>query len=195
MSSHFPGSSTSKRPARLPRPARVFVLLALAVVAGACTAQPRIRPVKAGDVNTGAGSVEYVRRQLQGSWTLSEFDAADASGRLHRIKAAATLQYDEFGNMKVIGKLLEPLPGGTQGDTNAELNYEGQIFIDPAKQEFRLQSPGVDANVDPALQQRIGTQQARKYDIQGNVLTITYVRADGMVVAKTLFHRGGTSAP
>ena len=170
-------------------------LAGLIALASACTAAPRIRPVKAGDVDTGTGSVEYVRRQLQGSWTLTEFDAADASGRLHRVKAAATLQYDEFGNMKVIGKLLEPLPGGTQGDANTELNYEGQIFIDPAKQEFRLQSPGIDAGVDPALQQRIGTQQARKYDIQGSVLTITYVRADGAVVAKTLFHRGSGSTP
>jgi len=170
-------------------------LVGLIAFASACTAAPRVRPVKMGDVDTGAGSVEYARRQLQGSWTLTEFDAADASGRLHKIKAAATLQYDEFGNVKVTGKLLEPLPGGSQADVDNQLNYEGQIFIDPDKHEFRLQSPAIDRGVDPALQQRIGTQQTRKYDIQGSVLTITYVRADGAVVAKTLFHRGSASTP
>ena len=54
----------------------------------ACPAGPRASPVKMGPVDTGAGSLESVRRQLQGSWDLVSLEVMAAGGT--PVKVAAT---------------------------------------------------------------------------------------------------------
>ena len=81
--------------------------------------------------DTGPGSVEYVRRQLTGAWTLDRFETADAAGQFHPVKASATLTYDQYGNMNVSGNLLEPMPGQQPEDLQSMLTYSGRIRSTP----------------------------------------------------------------
>ena len=50
--------------------AAFFVTAVALLVLPSCAKTARERPVKMGDVDTGPGSLEAVRRQLEGSWEL-----------------------------------------------------------------------------------------------------------------------------
>ena len=77
----------------------------------ACEAQPRQRPLDVGPVASGPGTIEYERRRLEGTWRLDRFEVLDSAGSPTAVRAQATLTYDEYGNLTVRGKLLEPIPG------------------------------------------------------------------------------------
>ena len=91
------------------------ILLAVAMLAVAaslaCEAQPRQRPLDVGPVASGPGTIEFERRRLAGSWRLDRFEVMDSAGSPRVVRAEAMLTYDEFGNLSVQGKLLEPIPG------------------------------------------------------------------------------------
>ena len=59
--------------AKFPALTRVLLFAALAA-AFACAPAPRQRPVKMGDVGTGAGSLTEARKYLEGRWTLESFE-------------------------------------------------------------------------------------------------------------------------
>jgi len=167
----------------------VATLTTLTLTSFACKSAPSQKPFGGGDVNTGPGSVEFVRRQLMGTWRLQQFETADASGQLHPVRADATLTYDQFGNMKVDGALLEPLPGQPPPPQNlqAVLRYTGRIAIDTDKHELRLL--GQEGQADPSLQSSVGPQLARRYEINNDKLTLTFVDPQGKTTAKAFFQR------
>lgn len=170
---------------RLSALAGVAVLVILTALS--CKSSPSQKNIGLGPVDTGPGSVEYVRRQLTGTWTLQKFEVADAAGQFREIKANATLTYDPYGNVKVSGALLEPLPGQQQQELQPMLSYSGRIVIDTQKHEFRLQ--GQEGQADPSLQPSIGAQMVRRYEITPEILTVTYVDAQGKTTARTIFKR------
>ncbi len=166
----------------------VIGVVSLAVVIGwSCKSAPSQRPLGLGDVDTGPGSVEYVRRQLEGSWTLERFEMVDTAGQAQPVRAQAKLTYDQYGNMTVAGNLLEPLPGQEQA-THGMLAYSGRIVIDTAKHEFRLRAQ--EGVADPALNPSVGAELVRKYEITTNQLTLTFVDAQGKTTARAIFRRG-----
>ena len=114
----------------------LVLVVAVAPLLAACPSAPRVRPVKAGDVNTGPGSLESVRRQLQGTWELVEAVVFDASGKATPRKAEGRLTYDEYGNLTIGAKLAD----STQPETSVSglLAYSGRAVIDPAKSQLVL---------------------------------------------------------
>ncbi len=165
------------------------VIALVAAIAFSCKSSPNQRTMGLGDVDTGPGSLEYVRRQLQGTWTLQQFETVDASGQLRPVKAQAKLTYDQYGNMSVAGSLLEPLPGQQSTAVLPMLQYSGRITIDTAKKEIRLQA--LQGTSDPALQKAVGPDLVRKYEITMDTLTLTFVDAQGKITGRTTFKRGG----
>jgi hypothetical protein len=163
------------------------VVATLGLTAFACKSTPSQKPFGGDAVSTGPGSVEFVRRQLLGTWRLQQFEAANASGQLQPVKADATLEYDQFGNLKVEGHLLESLPGTSAQDASAMLRYTGRITIDTQKHELRLL--GQEGTTDPALQTSVGAQLARRYEISNDQLTLTFVDPQGKTTARAVFHR------
>lgn len=165
------------------------LMLAVVLTGLGCKSAPSQKPFGGGDVNTGPGSVEFVRRQLLGTWRLQQFETADASGQLHPVRADATLTYDQFGNMKVDGTLLEPLPGQPAPPPNLQaiLRYTGRVAIDTDKHELRLL--GQEGQTDPSLQSSVGAQLARRYEIDNDKLTLTFVDQQGKTTAKAFFLR------
>ena len=79
----------------------LVLVVAVAPLLAACPSAPRVRPVKAGDVDTGPGSLESVRRQLQGTWELVGAVVFDASGKATPRKAEGRLTYDEYGKLTI----------------------------------------------------------------------------------------------
>ena len=79
---------------------RSIVALMLASVAG-CTAAPRQRPVKGGDVSEGAGSITQARKFLQGRWSLESFEVFPPGKAPITLNGSGMLNYDEFGNLRV----------------------------------------------------------------------------------------------
>ncbi len=163
------------------------VVLFSAVGLGACASSARQRPVEGGPVNTGAGSLEYTRRQLEGTWTLTKFEVLNAAGQLTAVRAKAQLTYDAYGNLAMKGVLAEPLPGQTSVTDAPALVYTGRAVIDTAKQELQL--TGVDASVkpDPSIQAALALSSRRKYAFEGNQLTISVVDAQGKTTSRATY--------
>ena len=66
-----------------------------------CHAAPSQRPMKAGPVDTGAGSLTAARQYLQGSWSLESYEIYPPGKPPIQLKGTGTLVYDEFGNLKI----------------------------------------------------------------------------------------------
>lgn len=148
--------------------------LMLGALAAGCSSAPRQRPVKVGSVDTGTGSLEAIRRQLQGTWDLVALEAVDA-GRLTPVNAAGRLLYDEFGNMSIKGTIDDP-----RLKDALRLDYSGRVVIDTARQELvPAEVSAGEASPDPAQLGRIATTQRRRYAFEGDLLKITYLDAAG----------------
>src|SRR5215213_11838684 len=94
--------------------------LAVPLMCG-CESAPRARAVKMGPVDTGAASVEAVRRQLKGTWELISLDVFPAGGGRIAAQATGRLLYDEYGNLSMQGTIA--------GDSDLDpsvLNLTGQ---------------------------------------------------------------------
>jgi hypothetical protein len=165
------------------------LFVAIVMCTSACASSPRQRPVGVGDVNTGAGSLEATRRQLEGTWTLTRFEVADAAGQLVPVRAKAQLTYDAFGNLSIRGVLEEPLPGQkTVGDAPA-LAYTGKAVIDTARKEMVLTGTEATVEPDPALLAKIGLESRRRYEFGEGTLTISVMNASGTATSRATFRK------
>lgn len=154
-----------------------------------CAAKPRERPLPTSDIATGPQTIEYVRRQLEGTWNLERFEIIEA-GVPRDVRAQARLTYDAYGNLAVEGVVLDPLvANGTDAGRHPLLNYSGRIVIDPIKQEFRVADIRSDAPADENVRQVLDPSQPRRYSFQDNQLTLVMVLPDGQPTARATFSR------
>ena len=160
----------------------ISVTLASTVWLGACASSARQRPVEGRAVSTGPGSLEFTRRQFEGTWTLTKFEVLNASGQLTAVRAKAQLTYDAFGNLTMKGVLSEPLPGQTTITDSPALVYSGRAIIDTAKQELQLTGVNASIKPDPSIQAALALSARRKYAFEGNQLTISVVDAQGRTI-------------
>jgi hypothetical protein len=165
----------------------VLLLMVLALGAG-CAPSTRQRPISMGPVATGTGSLAEVRKQLEGAWTLSRFEVADAAGQLVEVKAKARLIYDGSGNLSITGALLEPMPGQTAIVASPALEYAGRAVIDTARQELVLVGKAA-VEPDPAVVAKLGIDARRRYEFGANQLTMSALDANGRVTSKATYTR------
>ena len=152
-------------------------LLALSLIGGCQGATTRA--VKMGPVDTGATSVEFVRRQLKGTWELTALEVVTRTGEKIAPQAAARLTYDEFGNMAIRGTIT----GAPEIDPSV-LNLTGQVVIDPVAHTMKfgaIAAASADARrVDPQLD----AKNTRHYEFDGSGLLKTTVKtAEGATTA------------
>ena len=76
------------------------IALCLTSLAG-CHSAPSQRPMKAGPVDTGAGTLTQARKYLEGRWTLESFEVFPPGGPAITLKGSGTLSYDEFSNLRI----------------------------------------------------------------------------------------------
>jgi hypothetical protein len=161
-------------------------VIAVTALLSACAPAPIYKPIKAGDVDTGPGTLEAVRRQLEGTWALTSYEIYQ-NGKRQRLAADAQLKYDEFSNLTMSGQLRNP------SASNAKpllLNYSGRSVIDVTSHELRLldiESTG--GRLQEAVAAAAGPENVRKYSIQGDVLTLTILAADGTPTAASAWKK------
>jgi hypothetical protein len=134
-------------------------------------------------VDTGTGSVESVRRQLQGTWDLVSLEVASPSGPV-KVPATGQLKYDEYGNLSVDGSVTDPrIDSGV-------LKLSGRAIIDPAKHMLRLTNmTGTTTSAEQALDSNIDPAKVRYYEFVGDLLKTTVKDASGATTATTTWKR------
>lgn len=70
----------------------------------ACSAAPRQRPVKMGEVEQGPGTLESVRRQFEGNWMLTGFEVLSGP-TAGKQPVVGQLTYDACGNLSVLARI------------------------------------------------------------------------------------------
>jgi hypothetical protein len=161
----------------------VWVMLPAVVLAtvGACaTSRPRQRPVEGGAVDAGAGSLEAVRRQLEGTWNLVSAEVLSATGARTTVKATAVLTYDAYGNLSLKGAYDDPAATAEQ---KAALNFTGRAVIDTQKQVLRLLDVKQSESEFAALPAEMAARRERGYAFEGDRLTLTVKDSAGRVTA------------
>ncbi len=164
----------------------VLPAVVLATVSACATSRPRQRPVEGGPVNAGPGSLESVRRQLEGTWNLVSAEVVSGAGVRTTVKATAVLSYDAFGNLSLKGTYDDPAATAEQ---KAGLNFTGRAVIDTQRQVLRLldvqQSEGEFAALPPDM----AALRERAYAFQGDLLTLTVKDSTGRVTAVNTWRR------
>ena len=69
------------------------------IVLGLSACGPKVRPIKGGPVDTGAGSLTAARAYLEGRWTLESFEVHQPGKPVFTLKGQGSLTYDDFGNL------------------------------------------------------------------------------------------------
>ncbi len=166
------------------RPVAITVAcIVVGSLVAACAASPRQRPIKMGPVDTGAGSLEGTRRQLQGRWTLLSFETYPSPGEVVQHKAAGELIYDEYGNLQIRGSL----EGREAGTDSSVLRYSGRAVIDAANSRLVLQD--LKGQGGEALPGGVTPDKVRYYEFVGDLLKIAVKDASGRPTASVTWKR------
>jgi len=167
----------------------VWVMLpavVLVTVSACATSRPRQRPIEGGAVDAGPGSLEAVRRQLEGSWDLVSAEIVTSAGVRQAMKARAVLTYDAYGNLSLKGAYEDP---GATAEQTAALNFTGRAVIDTQRQVLRLldvrQREGELATLPPDMLAR----RERVYAFEGDLLKLTVKDSTGRVTAVNTWRR------
>jgi hypothetical protein len=82
--------------------ARGLVTVAfLALLVPGCAEAPRQRPVEAGPVDTGPGTLASARKFLEGRWMLESFEIHAPGKPPLQLKGTGTLIYDNMSNLRM----------------------------------------------------------------------------------------------
>jgi hypothetical protein len=152
-----------------------FVLL-LALTSGACASAPLQKPINVGEAETGAGTLESVRKQLEGSWTLVSYEILQG-GRRQRLDATAEMTYDQFGNLNMRGELKNP--NASPERRPALLNYSGRAVIDVGKSELRFVVENSGDPLPRSVEAPVNPENVRHYMFRNSLLELTIFDANG----------------
>jgi hypothetical protein len=167
-------------PCMCPSPHRVIagraalgvLSLAVALVGAGCHAQPSQRPMKAGPVDTGAGSLTAARKYLEGQWSLESFQIFPPGKQPIQLKGSGTLSYDEFGNLKIDVRADEAstdlLRDAGIDLKDGVLASSGRTAVDMQNRTLTYVVPGQTAGTGP-----LSLSRPRHWVVEGNLLTLT----------------------
>lgn len=154
---------------------QVLITVILTGCLTACGGGPRRRPVSAGPVDTGAGTLTAARKFLEGRWTLESFEVFPPGRQPIRVSGMGTLVYDEFSNLRMEirtdEKTAESLTGAGLEIRNGVLSSEGRTAIDLQNRTltYILQGqPPLGAPSGP-----LAANRPRHWEVMGDVLTLT----------------------
>jgi hypothetical protein len=163
--------------------------LALGLLAGGCAPAPIYRPIKGGDVDAGAGSLENVREQLKGTWALMAYEIYE-NGKARRLPAQGELIYDEFGNVKMHGELKRAATAAAAAPPPMLLNYSGRAVIDVKSHQLRFLdvNPGKEP-LPGAIADAVTPENVRRYDLKADTLVLTIFDAKSQPTASSSWKR------
>jgi len=151
---------------------RLALGLVLIVVTAACHGQPSQRPMKAGPVDTGAGSLTAARKYLEGQWSLESYEIYPPGKPPIQLKGSGTLVYDEFGNLKIDIR-ADQSSTDLLRDAGIDLKEgvlasEGRTAVDMQNRTLTYVVPGQTAGRGP-----LSLSRPRHWVVDSNLLTLT----------------------
>jgi hypothetical protein len=167
---------------RLTHVVGTLVEIACVALLVGCAAAPRQRPVKLGDVEQGPGTLETVRRQLEGNWMLAEYEllSGPAAGKQ---PVVGQLTYDAYGNMSVLARIDRP------GQAPEVIEYSGRAVIDVRAQTLKLEGIEYKRRPTEATLQAAGLEEPRHYAFTEGTLTLSVMGADAKPTARVVWKR------
>jgi hypothetical protein len=153
---------------------RTLVLVLLAA-ATACAPAPRVRPVKGGDVNEGPESIVAARKFLQGRWTLESFEVFPPGKPPITLKGAGTLNYDEFGNLRIEiradEKSADLLRAAGIETRDGTISTDGRTVVDMQNRTLSYVLPG--QTVGAPAPGPLAPSRLRYWEVKGDLLILS----------------------
>lgn len=137
------------------QPVLCLLIVGAAGFAG-CKAVPLQRTMNTSAVAAGPDTVEAIRRQLEGKWTMVSLTVTNAAGRLAKVPATGELSLDSFGNLAVEYRVsddgLKALAGVGITTPNPVISTTGRVVLDPQQRTIVYQSEKAETELlDPKL--------------------------------------------
>ena len=134
---------------------------------------------------TGAGTLEGVRRQLEGKWELTSMAVVDAAGKATPVPATGHITYDAYGNFDLDVEITDAAALKALGTQSGNFDLKGRAVIDAAKGSLRVQD-AVPAGGGAAPE---NIERVRFYEFQGDTLKLTAKDAAGKTTGITAWKR------
>jgi hypothetical protein len=153
---------------------RTGVALILMTAVG-CMGGPRQRPVKGGDVNTGPESLTAARKFLEGRWTLEQFEVFPPGKPPITLKGSGTLNYDEFGNLRVEiradEKAADLLRAAGIETRDGTISTDGRTVVDMQNRTLTYALPGQTIGAPAAGP--LSLSRPRHWEVKGDLLFLS----------------------
>jgi hypothetical protein len=151
------------------------LVLVLLVVAAACAPAPRVRPVKGGDVSGGPESLVAARKFLEGRWTLESFEVFPPGKPTITLKGAGTLNYDEFGNLRIEiradEKSADLLRAAGIETRDGTISSDGRTVVDLQNRTLSYVLPG--QTVGAPAPGPLSPSRLRHWEVKGDLLFLS----------------------
>jgi hypothetical protein len=136
--------------------------------------------------------VEWVRRQLEGTWTLRSFAILLNDVPLS-VSAWGDLTCDRFGNVRVRGVILEPVQSAAFGRQHSPLEYSGRVVIDAGRGEMWLEDAPAISPLSGETREPLSPSHVGRFVLEGDSLALTFMATeDGPAVALAVFTRAAS---
>jgi len=153
----------------------VGLVLVLLAVVSACAPAPRVRPVKGGDVNEGPESLVAARKFLEGRWTLESFEVFPPGKPAIALKGAGTLNYDEFGNLRIEiradEKAADLLRAAGIETRDGTISTDGRTVVDMQNRTLSYVLPG--QTVGAPAPGPLAPSRLRHWEVKGDLLILS----------------------
>ena len=147
----------------------MIATVAVVLVGTGCASAPSQLPAQTGDVSSGAGPTDAVRRQLEGTWDLISLSVMPARGAaLAPVAAQGTLTYDKDGNLAIDARTNDSY-APEAAKSGGVLEFKGKAVIDATKGELLLTDSASTVNpkaVPPP-------ERRRRYSFEGDQLRLS----------------------
>jgi hypothetical protein len=147
-------------------------VLSFVIVTFGCKSAPSQRPVKAGPVDTGAGTLTQARKFLEGRWTLESFDVYPPGGPAITLKGNGTLTYDEFSNLRIEIRADQAssdlLRAAGIEIRDGVISSDGRTAVDLQNHTLTYIVAGQTNSAGP-----LALTRPRHWEVQGDLLTLT----------------------
>jgi hypothetical protein len=148
----------------------VFLVLSLV----GCAPAPRVRPVKGGPVDTGAGTLTAARKFLEGRWSLESFQLFPPGGQPMTLAGSGTLLYDDFSNLNID---IRPEPESVEALKKMGIELQDGILSTHGRAILDLQNKTLTYQLKEPIQGAqngpLATGRPRHWNVDGDTLTLS----------------------
>lgn len=167
------------------------IVAVLLVSAFGCTGGPRQRPIPGPDIEHGPGSITAARKFLQGRWALETFEVFPPGKPPITLKGAGTLDYDEFGNLRIEirtdEKSADLLRAAGIDTRDGTISSDGRTVVDMQNRTLSYVLPG--QTVGAPAPGPLSPARLRYWEVTGDLLVLSTKDDAGKVVSTGRWRR------